>query len=158
MAITLSYSDGSLASILYLSSGAGTLPKERVEVHGDRISAVVEDFATTRFFGTSQRRVSGPQDKGFAAEMEAFLSTVQGGEAPIPYTQLRETSLVTFAVLASLRRGRPIDLAAFDAEPAGAALEDPAQEGALGARSESGSELYSSEAESEFPTEAGRCD
>ena len=54
----MTYADGSLASILYLADGAGTLEKERVEVHAGGISAVVEDFQTTRFHGCSARRVS----------------------------------------------------------------------------------------------------
>jgi len=109
VAITLTYADGSLASILYLADGAGTLEKERVEVHAGGISAVVEDFQTTRFHGCSARRVSGPQDKGFDAELRAFLQSAKGGQPPsIPYAALRETSLASFAVLESLRVGKRV--------------------------------------------------
>ena len=107
--ITIRYADGSIANIQYIALGSSDLPKERVEVFADGKVAVMEDFVETRFFGGSDKRLKTKQNKGFDAEVEAFLHAVRtGGPSPIPFESLARTTRTTFAVLDSLRSGREI--------------------------------------------------
>lgn len=111
VAITLTYADGSLAAIHYLAHGSNQVPKERVEVCADGITAILDDYRQTTFHGSSARAVKGPQAKGFDAEISAFLHAVRkGGAWPIPYESLARTTQATFAILESLREGRPVAL------------------------------------------------
>lgn len=109
VAITLTYADGSLATIHYLAHGSNQVAKERVEACADGVTAVLDDFRQTTFHGSPARTVKGPQAKGFDGEIAAFLRTVrEGGAWPIPYDSLARTTRVTFAVLEALREGRPV--------------------------------------------------
>lgn len=109
VAITISYDDGSLAVIQYLAVGSSDLPKERIELHAGGISAVIDDFVSTTFFGSGAKSLKTKQDKGFSNELTAFLSAVKnGGDWPIPWESLVRTTRVTFAVLQSLQKGREV--------------------------------------------------
>jgi len=110
--VTLTYADGSLATIQYLAHGSSRLPKERIEVCADGVTAVLDDFRQTTFHGSQARPVGGRQAKGFDEEIAAFLRVVRGGgDWPIPYDSLARTTRTTFAILESLREGRPVALA-----------------------------------------------
>lgn len=106
---TLSYADGSLATIQYLAHGSAQVPKERGEVCADGVTAILDNYRTTTFHGGGHAAVKGAQDKGFDAEIAAFLAAVRGGgEWPIPFESLARTTRVTFAILESLRDGRSV--------------------------------------------------
>jgi predicted dehydrogenase len=109
VAINISYDDGSVATIQYLAVGSSDLPKERVELHADGMSAIIDDFCSTQFFGCDAKALKTKQDKGFANELSAFLSAVKsGGERPIPWESLVRTTRVTFAIQQSLQKGREV--------------------------------------------------
>jgi predicted dehydrogenase len=97
----LSFSDGSLATILYTALGDTTHSKELIEGYAGGKVAAITDF----------RRGAGAQDKGHAAALAAFVAAVNaGGPAPIPEEELIETSLATIAVRESLQSGAPVRL------------------------------------------------
>ena len=107
---TIAYADGSLATIQYLAHGASALPKERCEVYADGMTAVMDNFTRTDFHGIKRRPVKGRQDKGFDAELSAFLGAAHSGEdGPIPLKSLLRTTRVTFAILDALRSGEAVD-------------------------------------------------
>ncbi len=108
---TLSFADGSLATIQYLAHGASQVPKERGEICADGVTAILDNYRATTFHGGAHRSVTGTQDKGFDAEIDAFLGAVRGGGAwPIPFDGLVRTTRATFAILESLREGRVVPL------------------------------------------------
>jgi predicted dehydrogenase len=109
LVVTLTYADGSLATIQYLAHGSSNVPKERGEVCADGITAIIDNYRETTFHGARHRAMRGSQDKGFDGEIAAFLGAVRhGGNWPIPYDSLVRTTKVTFAILESLREGRPV--------------------------------------------------
>lgn len=111
LVVTLGYADGSLATIQYLAHGSGQVPKERGEVCADGATAVIDNFRQTAFFGSRGRGVNGKQDKGFDAELAAFVTAMRAGAAwPIPFESLARTTRVTFAILESLAAGQPVSL------------------------------------------------
>jgi predicted dehydrogenase len=111
ISINIEYADGSLANLLYLSEGHRDLPKERCEVHGGGLSAVMEDYRVTHFIGGG-RTVKGPQAKGFAEELDAFRKAcADGTHWPIQWQELLDTHRVCLAAIASTRTGLPVTLA-----------------------------------------------
>jgi predicted dehydrogenase len=104
--LNLRYADGSLATVSYIATGAGRMPKERVEVLGGGRSAVIEDFRRVELFGARRRersRALASQDKGHAAALaSAFRFFSEGGSPPIPYQRLLETTRASFAARAAL--------------------------------------------------------
>ena len=105
--ITVSFPDGSLGTVSYLSNGDRTFPKERLEVFcGGRI-AVLDDFRSleTVFQGKREiHRLRLRQDKGHQNIWQAFSAAIQaGGPPPIPYAQLFGVARASFAAVQSLR-------------------------------------------------------
>lgn len=107
--ILLTYGDGSLATIQYVAHGSSQVPKERCEVCADGVTAILDNYRRTTFHGSRTPAVIGRLAKGFDEEITAFLRTIRvGGEWPIPYDSLARTTRATFAILESLREGRPV--------------------------------------------------
>jgi predicted dehydrogenase len=111
--VTLTLADGSLATISYVSGGDRSVPKERVEVFGGGRSAILDDFLSLSLHasGSARRDPWRTQDKGHAAELEAFLRAVaSGGESPIAPEDAAHTTRITLAAVESARSGLPVDL------------------------------------------------
>jgi polar amino acid transport system substrate-binding protein len=109
--LSLTYENGSIGTVNYFANGDKSLPKERIEVFGGGISAVLDDFKLLSVYAkgkkTDTKLVS--QDKGQKTAVQGFIASVRrGGEPLIAFDDLYCTSLVTFAALESLRRGVPI--------------------------------------------------
>ncbi len=111
LSITLSYQDGSIGAILYHALGNPGFPKEKVEIAADGNIIDLDDFCKLEIFGPKRERIKAKQNKGFAAEIDAFVNAVvNGGPAPIPFAEIVETTQVTFAVQKALDTGRVIYL------------------------------------------------
>ncbi len=116
MTVTVTYRDGSVGALLYLTQGGAKIPKELLEVFGGGKTARLNNFESLDLFeGVRQSRVRGRGiDKGQQQEMAAFVSAVKaGGPMPIPAEELIDTTLVTLAAVESLRTGQPVDLGSF---------------------------------------------
>lgn len=96
----LHFADGSQATLLYTAMGAGTLPKERMEVYSGGSVAVLDDFRTLELHGHGVRRHRlRRQDKGHRAELLAFAASISGGSAwPIPLEEQLAATRVSFVV------------------------------------------------------------
>jgi predicted dehydrogenase len=111
VALTVEYADGSLASVQYVALGSPELAKERIEICADGVSAVMDDWVCTTFYGSRRRRVKTKQEKGFDGEIKALFEAVRrGAPSPIPFESLVRTTEVTFAALQSLRTGVPVTI------------------------------------------------
>jgi predicted dehydrogenase/threonine dehydrogenase-like Zn-dependent dehydrogenase len=100
VSISVHYSDGSVATLLYTSMGTSDFPKEYLEIYaGDRI-LVMDDFKTLRVHGASFKSwQSNVQDKGHLNELKRFAEYVNGkAQAPINLDDLLETSRLTIQV------------------------------------------------------------
>jgi predicted dehydrogenase/threonine dehydrogenase-like Zn-dependent dehydrogenase len=100
-AATIGYADGSLANLVYTALGPKQgLAKERIEVYADGEAYVVDDFKT--LVRTSDGAVlwqAAQADKGHAEEIRRLgEALVSGGEPPIPFEQIMETTAVALAV------------------------------------------------------------
>jgi len=96
--LTLSYEDGSVATLLYTALGHKGLPKERMEVFFDEKAFVLDDYFKLQGYGTAKAGLDLKQvDKGHAGELEAFHAALASGEQfPIPWEELAETWRVSW--------------------------------------------------------------
>jgi predicted dehydrogenase/threonine dehydrogenase-like Zn-dependent dehydrogenase len=112
LSVSLSFADGSLATIVYTALGDTAHSKERFECFAGGTVVTIDNFlslAVTEGGRTKVEKGLG-QDKGHRAELEAFAAGVVRGCPPADEAELIETSLATIAVLDSLRDGVRVDL------------------------------------------------
>jgi predicted dehydrogenase/threonine dehydrogenase-like Zn-dependent dehydrogenase len=104
--ITLSFADGSLGTIHYLTDGHASFPKERVEAFTAGRVLQLDNFRRLHAFGWPQfkRQRLWRQDKGQNACAAAFVRSIKAGEAsPIPLEEILEVSRATIAVSEAAR-------------------------------------------------------
>lgn len=101
--LSLLFEDGSLASITYATDGHRAVPKERVEVHGGGVSAVIDDWRSAQWFGHSGPKGARGQQKGVPEMLAAFAAAARGGGEPIPVDELLEVQRALLDAHAALR-------------------------------------------------------
>jgi predicted dehydrogenase len=111
---TLTFSDGSLATIVYTAKGDTAFSKELVECYAGGAVFVIDNFRTGTLISDGKEKRGGAgldQDKGHAAQLKAFVTAAAtGGRAPVDEAELIETSLATIAIGEALRSGAPVNL------------------------------------------------
>ncbi|MCH7678856.1 bi-domain-containing oxidoreductase [candidate division KSB1 bacterium] len=118
VSIIIRLSDGSTATIIYIANGDPSFEKERVEIFGNKIVAVIENFGQTVVAAngkTKSFKTRGIQ-KGHHEELTAFVNAIRSDKPlPISFESLVLTTLTTFKIVDSIRTGAPveIDLQAF---------------------------------------------
>lgn len=114
LTVSLNFADGSLATIAYTALGDTAYSKELIEAFAGGTVININDFRSlTVTSGGKESKIgrSMEQDKGHAAELEAFAQAVaSGGSAPADEAELVQSSFATIAVLESLQRGAQVDL------------------------------------------------
>jgi len=110
--LTITYKNGSVATITYLAKGNSRLAKELIEVFADGVAVSVDNFVKTIVYTGSNKRThkSRGQDKGFDQELDAFFASIRSGEPAIPFSSLVNTTEATFAAVESLRTGETVSL------------------------------------------------
>jgi predicted dehydrogenase len=94
-ALQLGFTDGSMASIRYLSNGHRRFPKERIELFAGGSVVRIDNWRAMRGWGLSGLTTHLPhaQDKGHAALAAAFMRAVRGeGPTPIPPGEILEVT------------------------------------------------------------------
>ena len=108
-AVTLTFANESIATIVYGSESSPGLAKEHVEAHCTGRSAILHDFRRLELLGSGRSRVlrNRRQDKGHRAQFVAFRRAIAGetlgGPDPI------ETMGVTLSALGTALRHRDLD-------------------------------------------------
>jgi predicted dehydrogenase/threonine dehydrogenase-like Zn-dependent dehydrogenase len=102
MTILLEFADGSIGTVHYLANGSKRYPKERVEVFSSGRVLVLDNFKSLKGYawkGFKSKRL-WRQDKGHGAEVQAFIKSIaEGGPPLIPWPELAEVTLATFAAV-----------------------------------------------------------
>lgn len=106
--ILLRYANGSNAVINYLANGNKAYSKERIEVHSQERSLIMDNWRTLTGYGfkgfTSQK---AKQDKGHSEQFRLLVDRLQSGGAPlIPFAEIINTTRAGFAAITSLKEGR----------------------------------------------------
>lgn len=91
VAITVTFSDGSLGTLAYSTVGDKAASKERIEVYGGGTAAHLDDFRTMIVSKDGRRTKSRSwnQDKGQEKELKETVDCFrEQGSAPIPFDEL----------------------------------------------------------------------
>ena len=97
--ITLEHADGSISTLLYVSTGHARFAKERIEIFGGGRIVAIDNFRRLHAHGWPLRSgdISLRQDKGHFEMMRVFVEAVRsGGPAPIAFEELAEVMTATF--------------------------------------------------------------
>ncbi|NNF04408.1 MAG: oxidoreductase, partial [Rhodothermales bacterium] len=113
LAISLAFDDGSVGTLNYNTIGDKAAPKERLEVFGGGMVAVLDDFRrldVTRG-GKISTSKSMNQDKGQSLQIAATLDGFKAhGAAPIPFEELVTGMRAVFAAGRSLSSGESVSV------------------------------------------------
>lgn len=114
MSISLTFDDGSIASIHYWANGPKSYPKERVEVFSEGRVLLIDNWRRLRTWGwRGAPGLRTRQDKGHRAEVAAFLERVRtGGPSLIPFDELACVTLASLAAVRAAREGATVQLRA----------------------------------------------
>jgi predicted dehydrogenase len=112
VSMTFTFPDGSIGVVDYLSNGDASVPKERLEVFCAGKVAVLDDFRVLEMTESGNRKVMRlAQDKGWINEWRLFSKAIrEGGEPPIPYSQLLGVTTAMLSAMESLRTGKPTSI------------------------------------------------
>ena len=111
MSIVLSFEDGSIGTVNYFGNGSKSYPKEMLEVFSDGRVLRLNNFRKLEGFGFKGFRKfkTRKMDKGHQAQFNAFVERVEkGGEALIPFDEIVNVTLASFAAVTSAKEGRVI--------------------------------------------------
>jgi predicted dehydrogenase len=107
----VAFSDGSWFQLIYSAEGDFAFPKETFRVFGCGAVAECENFMKLSIFQKRKQSVRKFSSKGHAEEMTAWLAFLKDGAPhPMPYEGLRQSTMLTFAVLDSIREARTVIL------------------------------------------------
>ncbi len=106
--ILLRYENGSNAVINYFANGSKAYAKERIEVHSQGRSLIMDNWRLLTGFGFKGfSKLKGKQDKGHAEQFRLLIEGMkQGGQALIPFESILNTTKASFAAIDSLEEGR----------------------------------------------------
>lgn len=114
--VTLRFADGSLATLVYTAKGDSSFSKELFEAYAGGTVITIDDFRklTVVADGHTKTITARTQDKGHAAQLDAFVGAITAGQgAPVSEDEAIESTLATFAVLESLQSGEPVRLSGW---------------------------------------------
>lgn len=108
---TFEFEDGSLGTVSYLCNGDRAFSKERIEVFGGGRVAALDDFRRLDLVHHGKKRTIHSrfrQDKGHVAEWRAFSESIRKDQTePIPFQEIRASTLATIRLAEALRHGDP---------------------------------------------------
>ncbi len=99
LVVSMSFGDGSVATVTYSEHPHASTPKERLEVLGRGHAAVIDDFTALTIDG-KQVKLERP-GKGHIENLRRFSSILAGETSPVP--DMRASVASTAAALAALR-------------------------------------------------------
>jgi predicted dehydrogenase/threonine dehydrogenase-like Zn-dependent dehydrogenase len=105
----IAFADGSSAQILYSAEGDQAYPKETFRLFASGFVAECENFQKLTLYRNRKRSSKAYATKGHAEEMDAWLAYLKkSGHHPLAYLEARQSMILTFATLESLRLGGPV--------------------------------------------------
>lgn len=114
LSVRLTYSGGSVATLTYIASGDPAVGKEYLEIFGAAASIQLDDYRRLTISRKGRRRTRRAilrRDRGHRRELELMMQRIrQGGPAPIPFQELVDSTLTTFAINRSLATGGEVRL------------------------------------------------
>ena len=122
----LTYPDGSVANIAYLTTGDARYPKEVLEVFGDGKVARMDNFKRSEIWrGGRCKKARARFDKGQKHALDAFIRAVKtGASMPVAFDSLFATTACTLAIGRSIVSGECEPVATVDGARDQVAMRD----------------------------------
>lgn len=111
--IQLRFADGSVATILYSSTGDRSAGKERVEMFGGGMTGILDDFRKVEIRRQGRvmaRRRWWSQQKGYCEEINAYRFGIETGTFPIPAQEMIAVTAASLRAVQSLRMETPLEV------------------------------------------------
>lgn len=110
--ILLKYENGTNAVINYFANGSKAYSKERIEVFSEERTLILDNWRKLKGYGFSGfSSQSSSQDKGHGEQFKRLVNVVQnGGNAIIPFDDIVNTTLASFAAVESIKSGKWISI------------------------------------------------
>ena len=83
ISIIIKFKNGSIANILYHSNGSQKLSKERIEIHSQNKSFILDDFKKVISYSNGIKKMSS-NSKGHKEEVNIFLESVMKEQVLFP--------------------------------------------------------------------------
>jgi predicted dehydrogenase/threonine dehydrogenase-like Zn-dependent dehydrogenase len=101
VAVNFSYSDGSVANMVYTSIGNKQMDKERIEIFCDNKSIVLDNFTRMDCYGVTGKNLNlKKMDKGFKEELINFAKIIKGErQASLSWDSIYSTTKVTIEIM-----------------------------------------------------------
>lgn len=105
--ILIQFENGDNGVINYFSNGSKAYSKERVEIHFDECSIIMDNFRETKAYGLKNfSKLSTSQDKGHKNQFDQLVSKAKDGGLPlIPMDEIINTTKASFAAIESMKTG-----------------------------------------------------
>ncbi len=116
LSVIITYQDGSIGNLLYLTQGDNKVPKEYVEVFGGGLTLQLNNFEKLNIYSKGKLKTisSSRIDKGQKNEMSAFVNAILNNtEMPISIDSLINTTLVTLGADLSIKNNTAINILDF---------------------------------------------
>jgi len=102
---TLTFEDGSIASLTYTALGSKEYAKETADLYCDGKTAVLTDYLKLDVYGVRGKSIkSGTQDKGHISQLLSFYDSIKSGTWSIPWWEQLESSRIALAVESQLQQ------------------------------------------------------
>ena len=111
VSVSLTFENGSIASVNYFSNGNKRVAKEQIEVFCGETVCYIDDFKSLNVISGSALKTTKfqGQDKGHKEEVSQFLKAItEGSGQPIPFEDCYLSSLATLKAMQSIREQRKI--------------------------------------------------
>ena len=108
MSITLSFADGSIGTLHYFANGTKSYPKECFQLFCQGKVLELDNFRKLKGYGFKGFKKMNllSQDKGHRNQFSLFVESInQGGNSLIPFDQIENVTLASFAAMESARTG-----------------------------------------------------
>ena len=114
LAVSITYADGSIATLQYVIHGGDKLPKEHLEVSGGHQSFIMDNFETLTHYQqgkTAKIKKGYGNNKGQKQQMDAFVTALlKGANMPISLESLYDTTELTIAAVEAATSNQTLTL------------------------------------------------
>jgi predicted dehydrogenase len=103
--ILVKFENGSNGVLNYFSNGNKAYPKERLEIHSQNRSMIMDNFRLTTSFGVNGfNKLKTTIDKGHNAQFVGIIESLKSDKIQtIPFDEICNVTLASFAALESLK-------------------------------------------------------
>ena len=113
VSITLTMANGSIGTVHYFANGTKKYPKEIIQIFCEGRVLELNNFRTMKGYGWGNfsKYNLWKQDKGHQSEIKQFIENLQKtNKALIPFEQLKNVTLASFAAIESIQRKEVIKI------------------------------------------------